>query len=230
MGNRYGINILTGKDAVEKAPDGHTFEMEYRIAAYERDLAVLEAALANFPDNFFQNAAFGTKNRKLTVNLVRDLHADGSQETLPGKQYWLNESAYITLVMGPELEQSFYHQLSHIIDTRVMGTTSIYDNWASLNPEGIRYANSYQLAAFETDNAWFHGDSRVFVDPYSMSFPREDRARILEYAMMPGNEEIFASETMQRKLATLGQGIRLAFDLAKDQVCLWEQYLITESE
>ena len=230
LGNRYGVNILTGKDAVEKAPDGHTFEMEYRIAAYERDLAVLEAALANFPDNFFQNAAFGTKNRKLTVNLVRDLHADGNQETLPGKQYWLNESAYITLVMGPELEQSFYHQLSHIIDTRVMGTTSIYDNWASLNPEGIRYANSYQLAAVETDNAWFHGDSRVFVDPYSMSFPREDRARILEYAMMPGNEEIFASETMQKKLLTLCQGIRQAFELEEDVAYLWEQYLITENK
>ena len=63
-----------------------------------------------------------------------------------------------------------------------------------------------------------------------MSFPREDRARILEYAMTPGNEAVFASETMQRKLATLCQGIRQAFDLEADQICLWEQYLITESE
>lgn len=230
LGNTYGINILTGKDAVEKAPDGHTFDMEYRIAAYERDLAVLETALANFPDNFFRNAAFGTKNRKLTVNLVRDLHTNGIQETVPGKQYWLNESAYITLVMGPELEQSFYHQLSHIIDTRIMGTTSIYDNWASLNPDGIHYANSYQLASVETDDTWFSGDSRVFVDPYSISFPREDRARILEYAMMPGNEEVFASETMQKKLSTLCLGIRQAFELEEDVAYLWEQYLITENK
>lgn len=230
LGNTYGINILTGRDAVENTPDGYTFDMEYRIAAYERDLAVLETALANFPEDFFQNAAFGTKNRKLTVNLVRDLHADGTLETSPGKQYWLNESAYITLVMGPELEQSFYHQLSHIIDTRVMGTTSIYDNWASLNPEGIRYANSYQLSSVETEDSWFSGDSRVFVDPYSMSFPREDRARILEYAMMPGNEAVFASETMQKKLATICLGIRQAFELEEDVVYRWEQYLITESE
>ena len=230
LGNTYGINILTGKDAVENTPDGYTFYVEYRIAAYERDLAVLETALANFPEDFFQNAAFGTKNRKLTVNLVRDLHADGTLETSPGKQYWLNESAYITLVMGPELEQSFYHQLSHIIDTRVMGTTSIYDNWASLNPEGIRYANSYQLSSVETEDSWFSGDSRVFVDPYSMSFPREDRARILEYAMMPGNEAVFASETMQKKLATICLGIRQAFELEEDVVYRWEQYLITESE
>ena len=230
LGNTYGINIITGKDAVENAPAGYTFDMEYRIAAYERDLAVLEAALANFPDDFFQDAAFGTKNNKLTVNLVRALRADSTQETSPGKQYWMNESAYITLVMGPDLEQSFYHQLSHIIDTRVMGASSVYDNWAILNPDGIRYANSYQLSSVETEAAWFSGDSRVFVDPYSMSFPREDRARILEYAMMPGNEDVFASETMQKKLATLCQGIRQAFELEEDVVYRWEQYLITESK
>ena len=142
----------------------------------------------------------------------------------------MNESAYITLVMGPDLEQSFYHQLSHIIDTRVMGASSVYDNWASLNPDGIRYANSYQLPSVETEAAWFSGDSRVFVDPYSISFPREDRARILEYAMMPGNEDVFASETMQKKLATLCQGIRQAFELEEDVVYRWEQYLITESK
>ena len=230
LGNTHGINILTAKDAMKYPPAGHTFEMEYRIAAYERDLAVLESALANFPSGFFQDAAFGTKSNKLTVNLVRDLHADGSRETLPGKQYWLNESAYITLVMGPGLEQSFYHQLSHIIDTRVMGTTSVYDDWADLNPEGIAYANSYLLNEAEADGSWFTGDSRVFIDLYSMSFPREDRARILEYAMMPGNEELFASETMQKKLSTLCQGIRQAFELDEAITYRWEQYLITQSK
>lgn len=230
LGNTYGINILTGRNAMQFPPAGYTVETEYRIAAYERDLKVLEKALSNFPPEFFRDAASGTKNQHLTVNLVRDLRAEGSQASLPGKQYWLNESAYITLVMGPELEQSFYHQLCHIIDTRVMGTTSVYDDWASLNPNGVIYTNSHQLSPPEADEAWFSGDTRVFVDRYAMSFPREDRARILEYAMMPGNEAVFASETMQRKLATLCLGIRQAFALDDSATYLWEQYLITESK
>lgn len=230
LGNTYGIQILTGKDALTYQPAGYTAEMEHQIAAYERDLAVLKAALANFPAEFFQDAAYGSKNRKLTVNLVRDLRSDSTAESLTGTQYWLNESAYITLAMGPELEQSFYHQLSHIIDNRVMGTTSVYDDWASLNPAGISYANSYNFDPANADHTWFEGDSRAFVDLYSMSYPREDRARILEYAMMPGNEELFASETMQKKLSTLCQGIRQAFGLDGSATYLWEQYLISESE
>lgn len=230
LGESYGIRILIGQDPLTYQPSGHTFQPEHQVVAYQRDLAVLEAALANFPQNFFKNAAFGTKNRHLTVSLVRDVLDETNREHLPGKQYWHQESAYITLVMGEELERSFYHQLCHIIDTRVMGTTSAYDDWADLNPEGVVYANSYSLSQIETEETWFSGDSRIFIDPYSMSFPREDRARILEYAMTPGNKAVFVSETMQRKLATLCQGIREAFDLKKDQVCLWEQYLITESE
>ena len=48
--------------------------------------------------------------------------------------------------------------------------------------------------------------------------------------MTPGNSEVFASETMQKKLATLCKGIRQAFDLDDSATYLWEQYLITESK
>ena len=61
---------------------------------------------------------------------------------------------------------------------------------------------------------------------YSMSFPKEDRARIMEYAMMPGNEAYFKSSTMQSKLKTVCKGIREAFGLKKYAEPLpWEQYL-----
>ena len=66
----------------------------------------------------------------------------------------------------------------------------------------------------------------AFIDSYSMSFPGEDRARIMEYAMTPGNEERFQSPTMQAKLKKLSQGIREAFGLRKSpEEFLWEQYL-----
>jgi hypothetical protein len=59
-----------------------------------------------------------------------------------------------------------------------------------------------------------------------MSFPKEDRARIMEYAVMEGQEEVFSSDTMQKKLKTLCRGIRSAFGLSNvSEALLWEQYL-----
>ena len=58
-----------------------------------------------------------------------------------------------------------------------------------------------------------------------MSFPKEDRARILEYAMMPGNESYFSSEQMQAKLQTICTALREVFDLDPEQHYAWEQYL-----
>ena len=59
-----------------------------------------------------------------------------------------------------------------------------------------------------------------------MSFPKEDRARIMEYAMMPDNAACFESEIMQKKLRQLCLGIREAFGLKKStEVFIWEQYL-----
>ena len=59
-----------------------------------------------------------------------------------------------------------------------------------------------------------------------MSYPKEDRARIMEYAMRAGNESCFESETMQKKLRQLCLGIRKAFDLeTSSESFFWEQYL-----
>lgn len=228
LGEEYGVDILIGKDALQYQPKGCSFEMEYRIAAYQRDLAVLEAALSNFPENFFKQAAGGTLNRKLTISLIRSL--GNSQESLPGTQFWMDGSAYIALVMGDGIERSFYHQLCHIIDNRVMGTSAVYDDWASLNPNGAVYAHSYDPGRIQAKDDWFTGDSRAFTDLYAMTYPREDRARILEYAMTPGNSHIFAAEIMQKKLQALCTGIRQAFPLEDSVTYLWEQYLLPESK
>ena len=59
-----------------------------------------------------------------------------------------------------------------------------------------------------------------------MSFPKEDRARVMEYAMMEGNEHYFRSEIMQEKLLVLCKAIREAFGWKKsEEVFRWEQYL-----
>ena len=59
-----------------------------------------------------------------------------------------------------------------------------------------------------------------------MTYPKEDRARLMEYAMMPENESYFITDTMQAKLRTLCLAIREAYDLeTATESFLWEQYL-----
>ena len=59
-----------------------------------------------------------------------------------------------------------------------------------------------------------------------MCYAREDRAQIFEYAMQAGNQEVFASDTMQKKLLTVCKGIRDAFGWKKTEGAFpWEQYL-----
>ena len=59
-----------------------------------------------------------------------------------------------------------------------------------------------------------------------MSFPREDRAKVMEYACLQGKETYFISFTMQKKLRALCEGIREAYDLEDyPTALLWEQYL-----
>ena len=59
---------------------------------------------------------------------------------------------------------------------------------------------SYLYYADRDDRSLIDGENRAFIDYYSMTFPKEDRATIFEYACMPGNEEIFKSAAIQKKL------------------------------
>lgn len=55
-----------------------------------------------------------------------------------------------------------------------------------------------------------------------MSYAREDRARIFEHAMIDGDEALFQSELLQKKLAAICLAIRAVYG---DAAYPWEQYL-----
>ena len=228
IGEKFGVEILIWEEALKHQPDDQQLEPEYQVAAYERDLQVLETALANFPEGFLKTLVLGTDNEKLTISLVRNIRGEemlGSLEESKGIQFWVNESAYITLAMGHDLEQTLYHELSHVIDNRVFGTTLVYDAWGELNPDGFDYDYSYIANRYREDYQYLGDTDAAFIDMYSMSYPKEDRARILEYAMMPGNEAYFDAEILQTKLRVICAGIREAFELENNDAYLWEQYL-----
>ena len=229
MGEQYHVDIRIWEDAAAVQPWDYTLEEEYYVPLYRKSLAALELALKQFPEGFFAQLAESTEEGKIHICLVKDIVGSEQGDTLDhagGVQFWDGAEAYIALVMGESLEQRFYHELSHVMDARILSHSVLYDDWDELNPEGFTY--SYRYEEPETaDDLYFH-EEKVFVDTYSMTFPKEDRARIMEYAMLDGQQELFDSEYLQRKLQRMCQAIREAFGLTdSSEPLVWEQYLKT---
>lgn len=229
---RHGVNIRIWTDAVAVQPWDYELYAEYQVPVIMESLQKLDQILARYPEGFLKEAAHGTASGSLRICLVRSMAGNSSDSlgSVTGLQFWDDrEDAYICLAADHSLEQNLYHEMFHIIDSRVLSTCSAYDNWSDLNPEGFEYDYNYLTNLNRQDYELIEGSTQAFIDFYSMSFPKEDRARIMEYAMMAGNSGHFTSGTMQAKLHQLCVGIRQAFDWEKSEIIFpWEQYL-TES-
>lgn len=225
--DRYGLTVCMGQLAEDMAPWDYTFEAEYQPDAIMAQLGAMEQALEAYPDGFLQQVK-DRSGGNLSVVLLRGIYGkDGN--TVPsadGLQYW-SGGPCIALAATPTMDQNLYHEMEHVLDTCILSATPALDDWNSLNPADFSYDLNY-ASYNETDHVnspYLNGDERAFIDSYSMTYPHEDRARIMEYAMMPFNDGLFASETMQQKLACLCRAIRETFELPEGAAPVWEQYL-----
>lgn len=215
---QYGVAIhLRGVTR----PEDYDLTEEYQPEAFQMGLDTLETVLAQFPEGFFKTAAQVTKSGKLNINLVRGI-SHGKQSI----QYWADGDAFMALSIGETTQQSFYHELFHMLDTYIHSYSTKLDTWEKLNPRKFSYDNNYDDYLTRESTKYLEGENRAFIDSYSMTYPMEDRATIFSYAMMPGNEDCFDSKTMQKKLERLCEAIRDAYGWKKDSRAFpWEQYL-----
>lgn len=232
LSDRYGVQILLWADATAFQPWDYTLVPEYQVCLIEEELKALDEFLALYPEGFLEKAAARTDCGRIQICLVRSIFgnatAEGALQEAAGLQYWDDRgNTYLCLSAGqPALLRTACHEMFHIIESRVMTVCKAYDDWNDLNPKGFRYDNDYVANLSRDGIQWLEGEDRAFIDTYSMSYPKEDRARIMEYAMTAGNEAFFESETMQRKLRQLCLGIREAFELKDStEAFIWEQYL-----
>lgn len=227
IGSKYGIDILIYKDAVAAEPWDYRLEYEYQVSVLRRELEALDRHLAKFPEAFL--ADLRSKFTALKICIVRSaagIPESGSPEAVSGIQFLENFDAYIVLCTEQDTQYALYHELSHLMETVVLTGSTAYDRWNSLNPEGFSYDSNYH--ANQDGAQWLRSGQEYFIDAYSMSYPKEDRARLFEYAMTPGHEELFRSPHLQNKLKQMCLGIREAFNLENwSEPLLWEQYLIS---
>ena len=218
IGNLYGINILIYRDAVAVEPWDYRLEPEFQVSTLQQELKALEQRLAAFPAGFL--STLSQTYSSLSICLVGSAESTAhGPETVSGIQFLDGYNAYIALVCGEDTEKALYHELSHLMETVVLTRNTAYDRWSNLNPEGFDYGRS-------PDREWLQPGREWFIDSYAMSSAQEDRARLFEYAMIPGQAELFRSPPLLRKLQQLCTGIREAFSLeGLEEILPWEQYL-----
>ena len=125
--------------------------------------------------------------------------------------------------------QTLFHEFSHIIDARLKWDAMIRPDalyseeaWLALQPEGFRYARTYTGISEEILPFL---ESGYFVTEYSLTYPTEDRAVLMESAM--ANSQYFEpGPGAKKKLQYYADCIRDCFD-TKDwpETTLWEQVL-----
>lgn len=224
----YGVAIAFAKEPLES--DDYSLSYEHQPTVIMNALEQLEQAMSIFPEGFFQTAAEISDSQKLHIGLVRGLKRKntGVPEGIGALQYWVDGNAWMALSVGDTVKELFLHQLAHVLDTFVYSKNVAYDEWSKLNPKGFAYDLSYFQYQQREDTKYLSGKDRAFIDSYSMTYPKEDRARFFDCALAEGNEELFASKTMQNKLRQLCIGIRYAYGWKKDARSFpWEQYLET---
>ena len=213
----FGVKVAIWKDAtVNSGEDAVT--AEYQPEVTQRMLQEIQTVLASFPEEFLAKTS---KTGEIRISLVREI-GDGEIWA----QFWNEGNCCILIASGTQADQAFLQGIAYAIDSHVLGNSRDFDTWSKLNPSDFSYTNSYETEAY---GVYLEGDTRAFADQRAMSYPHEDRCRIFYHAMLPDNEEVFASDTMQKKLLRLCMGIREAYELEESpDTYLWEQYL-TES-
>lgn len=220
IGQRYGLNILIWRSGAALAPDGIAVKAEHRVNILMRELELLDQRLSQFPEGLLQTTAANFAS--MNIGLVAQIRGGIQESSL---QVFSGQDANILLTVGGDSESELYHQIFHVMQTHILSHSSAFDQWDTLNPPGFQYDYDYAANAIRNSGIYLAEDNRFFVDTFSMSYPREDQARVFEYAMMPGTDAFFHSKSMQKKLKAVCLGLREAYRLPVEGIYLWEQYL-----
>lgn len=241
----YGISIHTGEDMDAPFPDYEISPCDDTYAAANA-LNTLEAAFALYPEDFFRQLG-GDSIRGFSFYLCGQMTALDPSSSIdnPGGLSCQVDGVELLAfdVTGEIRVQDVVHELTHVLDHWLWeGDVLSEDQWSRLNPPDFTYyyayvnpqGESYEWAGDTKYTAWdaayYDGDadSVWFVDPYSTTYPTEDRARLMEYLLSdPDNPPgYYQSQHVQAKLHYYFHCIREKFDdSAWPEQTAWEAAL-----
>jgi hypothetical protein len=153
-------------------------------------LDTLSQSINCYPDGFFPQLCFGD-----TTGIIIYLSGTISGDTegmLDSPTGFMDSDGHnLVMVLSTDYlwdwDYTISHEISHMIDQRleyraVYVEDSLFseDAWASYNPEGCEYLNTYENYE-ENEQYPLYAD--YFADAYGMTFPTEDRAELFGLAM-----------------------------------------------
>lgn len=193
LSEKYGVKILIA-DQCNKTIDSYTVsDRTADDVSVGLALDELEKALNVYPKGFMEQLHHEIY-REIEIHLYSGQISNSNMDSIING--FVVYSANGKVIMGldgrnPEitatnLEQTIYHEFSHIIDSRLefeamYREEALYSEeaWVALNPEGFEYTGDGDSVPGASD-----GYSDYFIDDYACTDSGEDRARTLEYAMM----------------------------------------------
>lgn len=229
LSRQFGLDIELVTEAIDLHPAGFDLIPEYQVPVIRDALAELERLLAAFPAGMLADSVGGLEDGELRVLLVRDIrgsYGSDSPAAVEGLHFWQDNRSIVALAMEPDMAQAFYRNLYHALETRLLSGSRALYRWDELNPKKFVYDCDASQPQSRDTASYFADATRVFADEASMESVKADRAAVMAYACMPGKENYFLSDTMQKKLRALCEAVREAYDLEDyGQPLLWEQYL-----
>lgn len=190
---RYGIRILMGENIPTEFTD-YTAETVTDPSIMEGSLAVLENVLSLYPEGYFERLC-GDYYRGIALYLTGEMTPLNADSNISNASAFATESnglMQIAFDLYDDLDPStVIHELTHAADYRFLGEGLFSEeNWNAMNPDGFSYYYSYideNGESYEyTGSSDFTAAGGVsseeiyFIDPYSKTFPMEDRARLME--------------------------------------------------
>lgn len=235
MSQNYGVDIRIG-DELDTCPVlDYEYTKIYNPIRIEQTLNILEKELAKYPDGMLAQIDDDIGDR-IQIYLSGKIigTGDGTISDSRGIENTVDGITFVVLNITDiqELDRTLHHEIFHAIEGHMdyAGYYFDYDRWESLNPEGFTYDYDYIQNEENTDWDYVMSEETggYFIDIYSKSFPHEDRARIMEYAMTENeyNSGAFSYEGIAKKQAYICEQLRLAFrtDGWPEQT-VWEQVL-----
>lgn len=234
LGEEYGVTILIAEQC-DTVFD--SFESTHLTDEYWIDFALdnLEEALDSYPQGFFKQLRFD-QVYYVEIQLVDRLTATDDEWGTAGYSAFASQQPGKYLVVMDSYQAStnnYFHEFSHIIDKKLSWDANcradaLYSEeyWRSLSPESADYSFTYtDWPDIGTDDL-----THYFVDSYSRTYPTEDRARVMEYAMAGWLFELDSKPGIRAKLDYYCRCIRDSFDTETwPETTLWEMPLQTES-
>ncbi len=235
---RYGITLLISDQcalSLEHTP--HRIATTDKIGLYAKEnrtimaaLKAVEETLERYPEVFFRQFQLQEGRGGIRILLTGTVESDYSNIGFSYQhREWFN--IVIDITTTDDIRKTLCHELWHATEQRI----GLTDNdaftdgrWEECNPIGFAYSNN--TSDYHNDIAYTYGSDKAvcFIDPYAKVSAAEDRARLMEAAMVPESyptADIFNQPILQKKLQLLCAAIRDAFDTTGWQEVYWEQYL-----